>query len=714
MQDTNEVKLHFLDYWRVLKVRSGIILLAFLLVLITAGITVYFLPREYLSKVTIQVQDNQGLQIFGQEGRGATDLRFAPTQFQIIQRKEILYPVLDNLQLTEKWAGGGRSLTKEQAYFKLLRKLDMSEIRNTDLIEIGVYSTIPQEAADVANSIAIVYQDKRRSDQMEVVSRGLRQLEEEVLKQRQKVADSAGTAAKIRTEQGIIDLNPDTLETVETSDTRSILLDESKVAEADLEVTKLQTQLQQVDQLRPEELMVALNTLNIQDQTVAQTLPLYQQAMAEEARLLGSGLGKNHPKIRSLTAQKEVFTTQLQDAIGALRGTLATRLKIAQATYESVKKQLDESKKGLLQAKSTSAEYIESKSDYIQAKKVLEAAEMKLHTERMQTQISFSPAKIWEKAEAASYPSKPNVVWYMVLAVLVGLVIGVGLAFFIEYLDTSVKSLEDVEKFLEIPVLAVIPKGISLLYQQKTDGPDAEAYRILRTNIEFNRRGPDDNTITAISGGPGEGKSTTINNLAVTCARGGYNVLLVDADLRRPSQHRILEVPNRVGLADYLTGKSAWEDLVSTTSVENLSFLSSGLISDDSVGILNSQRMVDLIKILKGRFDLVFFDSPPILGVSDGSVLASEVDMTMMVVQHRRFPRSMLQRVKQAVHKVGGNLLGTVLNNVDTRQDTGYQYYSNYTDYYYSPQKEAGPKKRAKPNEKPQPARAGLGDADQY
>jgi len=105
-------------------------------------------------------------------------------------------------------------------------------------------------------------------------------------------------------------------------------------------------------------------------------------------------------------------------------------------------------------------------------------------------------------------------------------------------------------------------------------------------------------------------------------------------------------------------------------------------LPEDSVGILNSQRMTDLVRKLKGQYDLVFFDSPPILGVSDGSVLASEVDMTIMVVQHRRFPRAMLQRVKQAVTNVGGRLIGVVINNVDARHDDSYGYYNNYADYY--------------------------------
>src|SRR5207244_558325 len=119
------------------------------------------------------------------------------------------------------------------------------------------------------------------------------------------------------------------------------------------------------------------------------------------------------------------------------------------------------------------------------------------------------------------------------------------------------------------------------------------------------------------------------------------------------------------------------------------------ILPSDAVGILNSQRMSDLIANVKRRYDLVFFDSPPILGVSDGSVLASEVDIAIMVVEHRRFPRSMLQRVKQAVLNVGGNLLGVVLNKVDTKHDQGYAYYTSYYDYY-SPQ-QAQKKRKVEP-----------------
>jgi capsular exopolysaccharide synthesis family protein len=275
------------------------------------------------------------------------------------------------------------------------------------------------------------------------------------------------------------------------------------------------------------------------------------------------------------------------------------------------------------------------------------------------------------------------------LGAMVGLVIGLGLAFFIEYLDTSVKTMEDVESLLGVPVLAIIPKNIRLLHKEPGDSPDAEAYRILRTNIEFNRKNPQANTISLVSGGPGEGKSTTLANLAFICAQGGYSTLVVDADLRRPVQHEIFDIDNNVGLTNYLTTEMQLDDVIFPTSVENLSLLPSGILPSDAVGILNSQRMSDMIAELKLHYDIIFFDSPPMLGVSDASVLASEVDQTIIVVQHRRFPRNMLTRVKQAILGVGGTVLGVVLNNVDLKHDQNYYYYTNYYGYYQTRDKES-------------------------
>jgi len=684
MSDSTEVKLHFLDYWRVIKARAGIIILTFLLTMITAGVTVYFMPREYYSKATIEVKpdDTSGLHIYEPGGAPAADPRLAPTQFKIIQEKEILYPVIDELGLCTRWAGGGPPLQKEQAYGKLLGMLDMKEVRQTDLIEIGIWSVDKDEAAEIANEISSVYKDRRTNDQMSVIDTGLARLKDEVNDETKQVADLGAAAAKIRTAMGIVD----DLESASSEGT-DFDMAPVKAAQASLDESKqktaeLGTLLLQIQKMKPQDLMVAEQMLSIDDATTQKILPQWQATVSDEAALRSSGLGPNHPKIKELEATQSVYMQQLEQAVTSVKETMKTRLELAKTTQAVLQQRLADANKEFIERNNAGSDYTDAKYRYLEAKRLMEASEQRYTTLEQQENIGYLVVKVWEKAEPALYPGRPKVFFYMMLAAVIGLGLGTGLAFFLEYLDTSVKSLEDVERFLGVPVLAVIPKNVGILMHQKGDSPDAETYRILRTNVEFNRKNPDANTLTLISGGPGEGKSTTLFNLAYTCAKGGYSVLVVDADLRRPSQHRLFGVENNVGLSNYLTSNMSFQEVVRTTGVENLSFIPSGQLPRDAVGILNSQRMTDLIRNTKSKYDLVMFDSPPILGVSDGAVLASEVDLSIMVIEHRRFPRSMLQRVKQAVVNVGGNLLGVVLNKVDAKHDSGYGYYGSYYDYY--------------------------------
>lgn len=682
--DSGELKLHFLDYWRVIRVRLPLIILVFLLVVLTSAIVTYFMPKEYASTVTMQVKQNDTfMPVFDRQSGNGFDPRFITTQFEIIQRKEMLYPVIDSLGLEQRWKGEFGFTNKEQAYFRLRNMIDIREIRNTELIQLTVMSTDRQEAAEIANRIGEEYMSKRIQDQQQMVSRSLSQLQDEVEKQRKKVEDLRNEATRIRTENKIPDFSPDTLTDPRDTANEVYALVEQQVSTEGLRVSSLRAKYEQIAKLTDDQVMRSITTLEIQDPTISQILPLYQQGSAEQARMLQSGLGVNHPTVKSLQAKNEVMAKQLQQQIGSLRTSLEANLKIAEASLKELEKRRMEAKEAQEKSKTLSAGYLEAKNKYIQAKNVLDAAVMRLNTESMDRKMPQTPAVIWERAEPASAPSRPRVMLNILLGVVVGLVFGVGLAFFIEYLDTSVKTMEDVETFLQVPVLAVIPKNISLLINDTDDNPDAEAYRIMRTNIEFNRKSPDANTITVISGGAGEGKSTTLINLAYTFAKGGYTTLVVDADLRRPSQHRLFNIENENGLSDYLTTELDLEEVVHLTKVDNLYLMTSGQMPNDAVGILNSQRMVELIEEVKGRFDIIFFDSPPILGVSDASVLSSAMDLTIIVVQHRRFPRAMLQRVKQAITNVGGTILGVVLNNVDVRHDQHYEYYTSYYSYYH-------------------------------
>ena len=679
-----ESRTHFLDYWRIVRIRLPLIFLVFVLVVGTGSIITYLMPSRYISSVTMQIKESDtSLQVFGRDAAERFDPHFVTTQFEIIQRKEILYPVIAKLQLDRTW----RVTSREIAYSMLRKRLTMRELRNTDLIQISVLDQDRNQAADIANAIADEYQRRRISEQQQWVSRSLVQLQDEVSKQRRKVEELREAAAKIRVQYAINDLNPESVEDPMQARERVLLSEEEQVNNERLKVTVLRAKQDQVSQMTDDQIMRSIRALDIEDPTILQVLPAYQEAASEEAKLLNSGLGNNHPTVKSLRARKDVMEKQLHEQIQVLRKTLGDNLRIAEEQLGELEAGLKNSRDLQQDSKTRSSAYFVAKNDYIQAKKLLEAAEMRLSTETMQRTMPQSPVTIWERAEPSQFPARPRVVLNIALSVVVGLVFGLGLAFFVEHLDTSVKTVEDVETFLSVPVLAVIPKNISLLTDVGPSHPDAEAYRIMRTNIEFCRKSPEANTILISSGGPAEGKSTTAANLAYTFARGGYQTLLVDADLHRPAQGKIFGISNETGLTDCLLSRRRLEEVVRTTSVDNLYLLPSGKLPAEAIGILNSQQMVDFVEEARNRFDMLVFDSSPILGMSDAAVLTNVLDSVVIVVQHRRFPRSMLRRIKQAVVSAGGNVLGVVLNNVDLRHDQYYGYAANYRNYYSKPRR---------------------------
>ena len=334
----------------------------------------------------------------------------------------------------------------------------------------------------------------------------------------------------------------------------------------------------------------------------------------------------------------------------------------------------------------TNQPYYDARRELSQKLEMRQMLYLKLQNEQVNSALpANSMVQITDPAVPGKAPVKPNKALNIVLGLIFGLVMGVGLAFFIEYLDTSVKTIDDVERTFQAPVLGVIPQNIGYLLEEGTESKHAEAYRVLRTNLLFSRKNDKMNTIVVVSAGAGEGKSTTTINLATVFAQAGNRVLIVDSDLRRPTLHKLFKVTNNLGLTNYLLKQNTIPELIQTTQVPNLDFMASGRLPNSSMGILGSAQMKEMIADLRQRYDFILFDSPPILGVSDASVLASEVDLVMQVIQYRRYPQPMTIRAKQMIEKVGGNFVGLVLNNINMSQDEGYYYYSGYYhDYYYT------------------------------
>jgi capsular exopolysaccharide synthesis family protein len=393
--------------------------------------------------------------------------------------------------------------------------------------------------------------------------------------------------------------------------------------------------------------------------------------------------GPEHPDFKATQMLRDEVDKQIEDRLDGILTGLKAKVESERARVRLLEEQVNQFKTNEIDLAIKRRPYWQARRDLESLQVVRERLQWRIYQEKVDAELPKTGiVEVVDPAEPALRAERPKKALNITLGIIFGLALGVGLAFFIEYLDTSVKTIDDVERTLQAPVLGVIPQNVGSLIEEGPESPHAEAYRVLRTNILFAQKDPKLNTLTAISGGAGEGKSTTLFNLAAVFAQNGQRVLLVDSDLRRPSLHKMFKVSNAIGLTNYLLKQNTLEEVIQTTPLPTLDFMPSGKLPSSSLGLLSSQQMKDLIRDLKRRYDFVFFDSPPIMGVSDASILASEVDMVLQVIQYRRYPQHMTIRAKQMVEKVGGNLLGIVLNNINMASDENYYYYSGY--YYYS------------------------------
>jgi capsular exopolysaccharide synthesis family protein len=721
-----ETKLHFLDYWRIIRIRKTVILAVFLLVVLTTTAVTFILPESYSSMVRIAVEkDVSDITPLGfAQNSTQYDPFFLQTEFEKIRSTKVLHTVIQGLDLNKRWGeryNNGVPLKTAQTYAILSGKIDVRQTRNTSLIEIRVYSDAKEkpaeEAADIANRIAKVYKDTRLGLRRDLSKGGIETLETELKDHDQKIDAAQQKMDEWGKKLNVSDVSPEgsmASSKLEPQTVRS--LEEQRIrVEAEYKgIAELLDGLIQLREARGDgELRKSILTA-INDEIL---MRLLQNLSDTEVTLtmLKEQYGIQHPEYKSKAAMQADLDNKVNERV---KGILAgMKVKV-----DAVKAQLDSLAQSVADAKTKDAEATEKYRPYIEAKrkldnllKVRDAVFLRVLQEKIDQALpKTSIVEITDEAEPGLRPVSPNIKLNIALGIIVGLVVGVGLAFFIEYLDTSVKTIDDVERALQAPVVGVIPQNVGSLFEEGPDSPHAEAYRVLRTNVLFSRKREDANALTVVSGGAGEGKSTTIFNLATVFAQNGQRILLVDSDLRRPSLHKLMNVSNSVGLTNYLLRQNTLEEVIQTTPIPTLDFLPSGKLPSSSLGILNSPQMKAFIAEAKKRYEFVFFDSPPIMGVSDASILASEVDLALLVIQYRKYPQAMTLRAKQMVEKVGGTLLGVVLNNINISQDSYYYYYSGYYYDYYSKREEEPAAKNNGEKKKPDSDRTRLDLKQKY
>ena len=671
-----------IDYWQVIKNRYGVILLTFLLVFMTASVITSVMPEKFESTTVVQVHPSVIAinPIGNNNGNSPGTLmtrNYMENEFERIIAPETLRMASEKIELPTRWG-----MTMDEVIESLRDIISAAPRRGTDFIEISVRHAKPGDAKLIADAVSDAYIERRRSFEVNRAQRALKALDDELIAQSDLVQDYRKELTVLIQQYGIPYFEDGQTNPLGRTEQDMLTHARQRLDDYEVQRDQFEIQIKKLVELSNEDLINYAAGLDLPENQVTYYYTQFREAKNNRLTMMAQGLGAKHPDIMALDEKaKNLMEDAYKEAI-SLKENLRTKLDLTNRQVDKMRDIVDKKKVDTIELSLKQSQYNQAKEDYEQSRAMHREMKMKQQEARVLLKMPRDPITLHETPKTAKSPVFPNVPLNLLLGAGVGLVFGIGIAFLLEHLDTSVKSLEDVERYLQVPVLAVIPKDVGVLHKQSGMSPDAEAYRILRTNIEFNRKNPEDNSITVVSGGAGEGKSTTLVNLAYVCAQGGYTTLMVDADLRRPRLHTFFDINNSVGLTNYLTTDLALEDVILQTPVDNLYFLPSGILPADAAGILNSRRMSELLQDVKQRFDLVLVDSPPILGVSDAAVLASEVDLTMVVVQHRKLPRNMLMRVKQAVENVGGQVIGVVLNNVDVRSDSQYQYYTSYYTYY--------------------------------
>lgn len=693
---TPQENLHFLDYWRVIVARKEVVIAVALLIILAGVLVTYSLPKVYMASCVVQVEEEQPDVSIWTPEMWRYDPLFLRTQFEIIQSGPVIQDVIRRLNLNEVL---GRAygyydalgdLAFDQTFKLVSKRLKVQQFRDTNLIEIQIFmdepkGQAPQLAAQIANAVADVYRDTSAQRSRKRLEQGLNAVFEQLEEQRTRVKEAEEALTEIQQRYEITIVNPSGTGTVLSKLTVTRLEEQRILLRMQLEDAK--ARYDTVSTLSPEELLEVAPHV-VRDSELAKLVSSKHAAEVNVKRLQES-LGPNHPDLIDVRAAIGEFDGKIQIALNGLKSGLKAEQSASQAKLAALQEMLEEIKTSDRQAEGEGyRKYEQAQTELMLARKVLAELQVSYSQEQIELRIPRTTVDKIEpaKAPADSDPVRPKPLLNIVLSIVVGLGAGIGLAFFVEYLDTSVKTIEDIEQYMQTTVLGVIPQKVKSLNDPAAESAHAEAYRVLRTNVRFSKHAVGGKALCVTSGSVGEGKSLTVFNLAYVSAELGDRVLVVDSDLHRPRQHKILGVSNRPGLANVLVGEAKLDDTIQPTGVTRFDFLPSGKLTTGVHGLIASERMREVVAELKGRYDLVIFDSPPIIGVSDASLLVREMDGVLLVIQHRKYPRAVSARAKDMIQNFGATLLGVVLNNINVSRDYAYYYYQQH--YYYYPRGE--------------------------
>lgn len=690
MADESQISsLHFLDYWRVVRDRKEVILAVALITIVTGTAYTLMMPKRYTATTQIEVRED-ALDVDPFYAREASRMGYNPfflmTQEKIMRSRPVLMEVIRNLNLQRVWGAelneDKSPVSPELALQILQRSLRIEQDRDTTLMNISVRSEDPKRAAEIANEIANVYRDRRLNEKRREIQRAIDAMANQVRMQQERVEEAEAELERIRQERGIALIGRAGFG-FRVEATRLNML-EAERGTARVEMLVRKARLDQLEDLDGDTLMDAAAYI-VADPVLMGIRQQYIDSQVSLQLMLSSGvMGENHPEVLRIKGAMDELRRQLNSALDGLKAGLRADYQVALQKFNALDEELQAIKAADIASEGEDfLPFDRAERNVAVQRDILTALRARITQTGIEVEVPRTTVRIVEEAEPPVRPSSPIVPLNIFLSVVLGLLAGTGLAFFVEYLDVSIKTVDEVEKHLGLPVLAVIPQQSRPLTEAGQASGQGEAYRSLRTALALLAREGNQKVFAVISGGVGEGKSTTLFNLAYVCAEQGSKVLIVDSDLRRPVQHKMVGLSNRSGLVNVLTGEMKPEEVIQESGVPNLWMMTSGRLRRGSMGIMNGPRLHAALDTLKDQYEYILLDSPPILGVTDAAILAGEADGVLLVVQYRKYPKIISLRAKRMIENAGGRLLGSVLNNINIMRDDYYYYYHYTTKKYY-------------------------------
>ncbi|MBI1745032.1 MAG: polysaccharide biosynthesis tyrosine autokinase [Acidobacteria bacterium] len=734
--DPNEIQTRLRHYVQVVLRRRWVILTVLASSVILTLLSALKETHVYKASATIQVNLEKAKILPYQEVSDPSPYmaseKYIQTQCSVLQSRSLASRVIRQLNLTknpafikpenptiletsrqkvlglfsvaaEKESTGSPANEPEATYSpyteKLLGNLEIvPSVQRSQIIQINYNSDNPALAATISNAVAREFIQLNLENQYQATQQAMTFLSKQITEMKGKV-ESADEALLKYARAYDLSLPSDKEKTSPQQELTNLKV---ALSEANAERIRKESQYQVVRKASPDEVLPTVSKTPKMSSLEEKLAELKQR---EEG--LNRRFQKGWPELIQVAAQRTELERQLREERQKVLQTIQ-RDYAEVVERENMFKQAAEKQQGLVMRMQEHAiQYNILKRDVEINRQLLESMLQRLKEAAVSSSLSASNITILDLADPPKTPFKPNKKLKVMYGLLIGLFLGLGVAVAMDKLDDTIKTPEEVNYFVRVPVLGVIPSrfasggnGRMLPIKSAADKATAlamytiafadtkslisEAFRAVRTNMLLSNSDNPPRIVLVTSPQLGDGKTSLSHNIAITLAQINRKVALLDCDLRKPRIHKTFELDNSLGMSSYLSGEADLSACIQGTRIPKLHVIPSGPLPPNPAELLTSERMNQGLEQLSKLFDYVIIDSPPLLLVTDGYILSSIVDGVILVVRADKVPKELLQRTKQNLEEVNANVLGVVLNNVDTRAGRyGYGGYYHY-DYTYA------------------------------